>query len=251
VVAGTGTLGAERAACPSPVAEVGRSLRPEAPMEEGTAVATEGERQEGEATMLAVAAMEAMAVAAMAQAESTPEAGYLPAEPTSLAAKNGRTSAGPRRTGRTGSPAPAAPVAGRSPPAARRTPTLPTAVGRSPTLPPAAGVGRVPHSRSPSPAPPARISTAATRGRGSAAPRRRPDLPPTRQLSGPRRPSRTDPRGPRQRQGRLKIQADTSKWRRWRAPDHAANGRTADAKQPAVGSRARQDTNLRSGSTSS
>jgi hypothetical protein len=234
VVAGTGTLGAERAACPSPVAEVGRSLRPEAPMGEGTAEAT-AVATEGEATMLAVAAMEAMA-----QAEATPEAGYLPAEPTSLVAKNDRTSAGPRRTSRTGSPAaasaPAAPVAGRSPPAARRTPTLPTAVGRSPTLRPAAGAGRDPHSRSPSPAPPARTSTAATRGRGSAAPRRRPDLPPTRQLSGPRRPSRAAPVGPRQRRRRLKIQADTSKWQRWRAPDHAANGRTADAKQPAVAS---------------
>jgi hypothetical protein len=182
-VAVTGTPGAERAAGLSPAEEAGRLHRLAAPMGEGTAATTDGERQEGEATMLVAAAM---AGVALARVEATPEAGYLPA--------------GPRRTSRTGNPAasaPAAPAAGRSPPAARRTPTLPTAAaGRSATLPPAAGGGRARRIRSPSPAPPARTSTAAIRGRGSAAPRRRPDLPPaapSRQLSGPRRQRRPSP----------------------------------------------------------
>jgi hypothetical protein len=51
-----------------------------------------GEGQDGEATMLVVVAMEAMARATMAQVEATPEVGYLLVEPTSPAAKNGRTS---------------------------------------------------------------------------------------------------------------------------------------------------------------
>jgi hypothetical protein len=163
----------------------------------------------------------------MARVEATPVAGYLPAEPTSPAAKNGRTSAGPRRTSRTGNLAASAPAAGRSPPSARRTPTLPTAAaGRSATLPPAAGVGRARRIRSPSPTPLARTPPQQRLVAGDL------QLHFDGQISHPPRPvgssaDRGDrPRGSRQRRGRLKIQAATSKWR---APDHAANGRTADA----------------------
>uniref|UniRef100_A0A0A9FJL1 Uncharacterized protein n=1 Tax=Arundo donax TaxID=35708 RepID=A0A0A9FJL1_ARUDO len=139
-----------------------------------------------------------LVVAAMAPVEGTRGVGYLPAEATSPEATNGTTRrpAAPRRTTSTGNPAAAeraAPAAARSPPAARRTPTPPTAAG--------AGRDPLPRTHSPSPPPPARTSTAATRARaarGSAAPRRRPDLPPAaprRQLSGPWR--RSGPHRPR------------------------------------------------------
>jgi len=185
--------------------------------------------------MPAAAATAAMVqeAAAMAPAKGTPEVGYLPAEAT-----NGRTRrpAEPRRTTSTGKPAaaePAAPAAARSPPAARRTPPV------------AAGAGRDPRTRSPSAPPRATASTAAVSraraGRGSAAPRRRPDLPPagrSRQLSGLRATDEhtaPPPRVSRQRQRRVKIQASPRERRRRRAPDHAAldrgrppaNGRSA------------------------
>ena len=234
-VAVMGIRGAERAAGPSPAGAAGLEAVTGLDMAAVTVEATEGERLAEEATMPAVAATAAMVqeAAAMAPAKGTPEVGYLPAE-----AKNGRTQrpAERRRTTSTGKPAaaePAAPAAARSPPAARRTPPV------------AAGAGRDPRTRSPSAPPRATASTAAVSracaGRGSAAPRRRPDLPPagrSRQLSGLRATDEhtvPPPRVSRQRQRRVKIQASPRERRRRRAPDHAAldrgrppaNGRSA------------------------
>jgi hypothetical protein len=200
-VAVMGIRGAERAADPSSAGAAGLEVVIGLDMAAVTVEATEGGRPAEEATMLAAeataamvqvaAAMAAMVVqvAPMAPVKGTPEVGYLPAEGTLPEAKNDRTRspAERRRTTSTGKPvaaepAAAAAAAARSPPAAAR--RMPPAVA-------AEGAGRDPRTRSPSAPPRATASTAAVSraraGRGSAAPRRRPDLPPagrTQQLSG-------------------------------------------------------------------
>jgi hypothetical protein len=197
-VAVMGIRGAERAADPSSAGAAGLEVVIGLDMAAVTVEATEGGRPAEEATMLAAEAMAAMVqeaaamaamvqVAPMAPVKGTPEVGYLPAEGTVPEAKNDRTRspAERRRTTSTGKPVaaePAAAAAARSPPAAAR---------RMPPVVAAEGAGRDPRTRSPSAPPRATASTAAVSraraGRGSAAPRRRPDLPPagrTRQLSG-------------------------------------------------------------------
>lgn len=197
-VAVMGIRGAERAADPSSAGAAGLEVVIGLDMAAVTVEATEGGRPAEEATMLAAEAMAAMVqeaaamaamvqVAPMAPVKGTPEVGYLPAEGTLPEAKNDRTRspAERRRTTSTGKPVaaePTAAAAARSPPAAAR--RMPPAVA-------AEGAGRDPRTRSPSAPPRATASTAAVSraraGRGSAAPRRRPDLPPagrTRQLSG-------------------------------------------------------------------
>lgn len=243
-VAVMGIRGAERAAGPSPAGAAGLEAVTGLGMAVVTVEATEGERLAEEATMPAAAATAAMVqeAAAMAPAKGTPEVGYLPEEATLPEAKNGRSRrpAERRRTTSTGKPVaaePAAPAAARSPPGARRTP--PAAA--------AAGAGRDPHTRSPSAPPRATASTAAVSraraGRGSAAPRRGPDLPPagrSRQLSGLRWATDEHAVPPAESRGSdssaSRSRPPHLERRRRRAPDHApaldrgrppANGRSA------------------------
>ncbi|KAG8077842.1 hypothetical protein GUJ93_ZPchr0007g4600 [Zizania palustris] len=204
-----GTRGAGRAAGRSLSAAVARAPPREAAMEVGTAAETA--ESMGEERPAAEATMPAAAMTEMTVAERTPEGSYSQAKLTSPEAKNDTTqkSAAARWTTRTGMPAGvarAAAAAGHTSPSARRTPTRP-----------ALEAGRDPRRR-PSPSPPSStICTAAKSGRagrGSAAPRRRPDLHPLLPISS-RPPYRgngayhppTCPGGSRQRRPtRLKIQ---------------------------------------------
>lgn len=175
-----GTRGAGRAA--GQLSSAAAALAPPHGAATGVGTAAETAGAMGEERPAAAATMPAAAMTETTLAERRPEVGYSPAKLTSLEAKNGTTrrpAAARRRKTSTGRPAGAEPAAaaaaaGHTPPSARRTPTRPSSEA-----------GRDPRRLRPSPSPPptsSRISTAAKRGRavgrGSAAPRRRPDLPP-------------------------------------------------------------------------